>query len=186
MVAKTQKGPKATLNIKLKITCSHNYQWKEYHFMGCFTKVVMDGDWLYRPTLIFQESNLENINKISRLLHVWGFFFLFFFSAMTKTHGLLMPGIEFQWLARTFSISISTCKKPARPAGTASIIKRGSLHARSSHIMACTLPSYQAIFFLLHLSKPTLITHRYVWKSTGGKKTDVYVALWNALCLCWY
>lgn len=38
---------------------------------------------------------------------------------------------------------------------------RGSLHACTSHIVACTLLSYEDIFFL-HLSKSTLITHRYV------------------------
>lgn len=35
--------------------------------MGYFTKVVMDGDRLYRTSFIFQEPNLENIKTISCL-----------------------------------------------------------------------------------------------------------------------
>lgn len=167
------------------MTCSHNYQWKEYHFMGYFTKVVMDRDWLYRTRLIFQEPNLENINKISRLLHVWVFLFFSFFVQWQKTHGLLMPGIEFQWLAGTFSISISTCKKLAGPAGTASIIKRGSLCARSSHIMACTLPSYEAIFF----PPPSVKTHinysQICVKVYRGKK-QMYMLHSEMICPCLY
>lgn len=141
------------------MTSSHNYHWKKLHFIGYFTKVTMDGKTPNGTGLVFWMPNLEQHWEHFTLIsnhnnkdtaYLWW--------ALNLNDSCIYFLLEF--------LPVRICRVQLAWAANNT---RSSLHACTSHIVACTLLYYEDIFFL-HLSKSTLITCRYVRKTPGKNR----------------
>lgn len=119
------------------MTSSHNYHWKKLHFIGYFTKVTMDGKTPNGTGLVFWMPNLEQ--------H-WEHFTLIS-NRNNKNTAYLWWALNLNDSCIYFLLEFLPVRICQVQLAWAANNTRSSLHACTSHIVACTLLYYEDIFF---------------------------------------